>query len=272
MTISTEEFETMVHQLLEEETVRFDALCQIAQKVLPRSVKRWCDADDCLRGRGYEEDIMQNIQLKLMSTTISYFLLRDGVEGPVNRDPDGFRSWMFQVARNVTRDFGNCIRKNDFHTQPLQEDPDSEPDLPAEPEAIHTERLKEAVDIALQGDVQIYKTLTWLAQCLTILEADVSKHQSNGLIVEAFSKKTLSQMYQMLQDSAKEFPWLALTQAQHQKILDALNQPWDDKLRYADVCYEVFFMKKGGKNTISDWMNRMNNRIRRAMEDGSSND
>ena len=35
--------------------------------------------------------------------------------------------------------------------------------------------------------------------------------------------------------------------------------------------YSEFFMKKGGKATISDWVNRMNNMIKRVMSDEACN-
>ncbi len=275
MEITTEEFDLMVRQLLYDQEPSFDALCSLAEKNLRSSVKRWCYADSCLQGRGYEDDIMQEIQLRLMKNVVTRFLLRDGVSGPVNWDPQGFRSWMFRVASNCTKDFSERIRREDMKgggTLPEEVQDPNRHDLLTEEQEARVALLHRALDTVLEADVSVYKTLTWLAQFIFMLELPVTKIQSNGMIVDTFSQKTLGQMYDMLLSASVRIPWLVLTQNQQQRITQALQEPWCDGLCYGQATYEQFFMKKGGKKSISDWINRMNNIVRRAAEDGSSND
>jgi putative hydrolase of the HAD superfamily len=54
-----------------------------------------------------------------MKTTIAFFLLKDGVDGPVNNNPDGFRKWMITVARNLKKDFSDEVRDTDFKTDDI---------------------------------------------------------------------------------------------------------------------------------------------------------
>ena len=86
MRFTKEEFETMVQELLFSDPISFDMLCQIANKTLRSTVIHWCRLEDCLRGRGFEDDIMQEIYLRLMKTTVDYFLLRHDIEGAFNNN------------------------------------------------------------------------------------------------------------------------------------------------------------------------------------------
>lgn len=262
------EFDTMVQELLYREPISFEMLCRIADKTLRPSVVHWCILEDCLRGRGYEEDIMQEIYLRLMNTTIDYFLLREGIQGAFNDDPDGFEDWMFRVAENLKRDFANRVRGRDFRTREL--DPaamESLPDADFEEARERTERLQQAFSIVLSADVSVYKVLTWLAQFVFVLGYDVTKIKSNQLILEAFADKTLFEMYAMILTASKRIPWITVTGQQHERIMTALRKSWDDKVLYGEVKYSRFFMKQNGrvsgKKSISDWVNRINGMIQR---------
>ena len=264
-----EAFETMVRQLLYQEPVSFDMLCQIAEQTLRPAVKRWCDAEDCLRGRGYEEDILQEIHLRLIKTTVPFFLLRDGVDAPCNNDPEGFERWMYSVAKNVKRDFANRVRKRDFNTENLDDFPClAAPESDAAEREAYIAQLRKAFNVVLESDVSVYKVLTWLAQCVFILNQDISKIQCNELIIVLFAKNTLNDMYAMIQAASEKIPWIVITEEQNKKILEALRKKTSDGVIYGEVTYESFFMKQNGvisgKKSVSDWMNRMNAMIKRA--------
>ena len=161
-----EEFDIMVNQLLNKEPISFDMLCEIADKTLRPSVINWCKKEDCLRGRGYEDDIMQEIKLRFIKTTVSHFLLRDGIRGAYNNDPDGFEDWMFRVADNLKRDFANKIRKRDFKTEDI-DDPavvTLHVDDHDEGEE-HIERLKEAFSIVILSSRLIVPALILMRYC-----------------------------------------------------------------------------------------------------------
>ena len=271
MYFTHQEFSVMVDELLYQEPVSYDMLCCIAEKTLWNSVVSWCRKEDCLRGRGYEEDLMQEIYLRLIKTTVDYFLLRNGVDGPVNNDPEGFEDWMFRVADNLKRDFVARIRNRDYKTTDM-EDPELEniPDVEYDDGEEQIEKLKKAFSIVLSSDVGIYKILTWLAQFVFILDEDITKIKSNDLILHAFRNKTLYEMFEMIMTASKRIPWIVVTEQQRKRIMDALKQPWKGGIVYGDVRFSEFFMKHNGtvsgKKSISDWMNRMNNMIRRETE------
>jgi len=270
---SQSEFDVMVDELLYREPISYDMLCCIADKVLRKNVSIWCSTDSCLRGRGYEEDIMQEIYLRLIKTTISKFLLKDGADGSVNNDPSGFGAWVYTVGQNIKNDFSNKVRGIDFKTENFDDSleekfvaPEQELDTTDEKQ----EQLKEAFSIILSANVNIYKVLTWLAQFVFVINEDITKIESNDEIVLMFEEKTLFQMYDMLLSFSKNITWIDITDSQNARILKALNETWNDDIVYGDVKYKEFFMKymgeKSGKKSISDWMYRMNSMIKRKME------
>lgn len=275
MHFTRDEFDIMVNELLYSEPISFNMLCRIAEKTLRSSVIRWCKTEACLCGRGYEDDIMQEIHLRLIKTTVTYFLLRDGIDSPYNDDPEGFENWMFRVAENMKRSFANALRKTDFETEDI-DDP-SVPDIPDDDGSTgewFKEKLKEAFSIVLSLDIGIYKILTWVAQMVFILDLDITKIKSNELIITAFENKTLDEMYEMILIASARIPWLVITDEQNEKILKSLRKKQDDGVLYGETKYRVFFMKKdgevAGKKSISDWVNRINHMIRQKAKSGSN--
>ena len=268
MRFTNEEFAVMVDQLLYQETVCFDMLCQIAEKTLTPAVKRWCADEPCLKGRNYENDIMQDIHIRLMKTVITGFLLRENVDGPYNNDPEGFEDWLFTVAVNLKRDFANAVRGRDFKTDDLDDYQYlTAPDNGVEAELERIEKLKQALNIVLGANVGVYKVLTWLAQFVFVLDMGITKIQSNECILAAFEDKTLYQMYDMLLLASRQIPWMEITDRQHTQIVTALGKKWDAEHTYGETQYKAFFMKHNGeisgKKSISDWVNRLNTMIQR---------
>lgn len=264
------EFEKMTAELLDEKCVRFDTLCAVAEKTLRRSVEYWCASDGFLRGCGYENDIMQEIFLRLIKTCKTSFFLRDGVDGPVNNDPDGFKSWMFRVAINVKKDFSRAVWRREMHSAGAVSDDsitgggDIFEDVSLSEERI--KRLREAFAVVLESEMQVYKVLTWLALCIFILENGSTQKESSGEIIKCFENKTLGEMYASVKNPEAKISWLAFSEEQSDRIEKQLSEQWDSARKYADVTYGEFFMKKGGKASVSDWMNRMNNFVKRMVK------
>ncbi len=248
----------MTKELLEEEQVSYDMLCHIVDQTLRRAVSTWCYNDFDLRGKGLEEDILQDIQLRVIKTVIPFFLLRDGT---LNDDPVGFQKWLFTVGANIKRDYGNRFRKQMFTETAIDE---RIAERETEEILISKERialLAKAVDVVLNSDTRIYKILTWFAQSLLMLRLDVTKIESNLLILSRFSEVTLSEMLSILLSEAKSLPWLVIEEKTVARLQAALSEKREDGIPLGECRYQDFFMKKGGKATISDWVNRINHTI-----------
>lgn len=263
MRFSQEDFQLMVQEVLHTTPSRFDTLCRIATQTLEPMVVSWCRKDPALRGRGFEQDVMQGILLHLMKTVVHGFLLNDRAAEPYNDDPEGFERWMTTVAHNYHRDFANGVRRVDFSTvseEVLDTVVSSDEDW-----AVREEQqalLRRALNTVLAADVRVYKALTWLAQVLFIADQGLEHHKANALIVAMFENKTLYEMYDYILAHSKRIPWMTLSPQQHQRVMAALQKPWDDKRTYGEVEYHTFFMKyKGefsGSKSVSDWIHRIN--------------
>ena len=248
----------MTNELLDEEPVCYDMLCHIVDQTLRRAVSTWCYNDFDLRGKGLEEDILQDIQLRVIKAVVPFFLLR---EGTLNNDPVGFQKWLYTVGANIKRDYSNRFRKQLFSETEIDE---RIPGGETEEILISKERialLSRAVDIVLNSDTRIYKILTWFAQSLLMLRLDVTKIESNLLILSRFSETTLSEMLSILLAEAKSLPWLVIGGETVERLRSALLEKREDGIPFGACQYQDFFMKKGGKATISDWVNRINHSI-----------
>lgn len=268
--ISNEEFQIMVDELLVQKLPSSNMLAYIAEKNLKSWVRKWCAEDPALRGRGFEDDIMQSIHLKLMKTVVSKFLLNEGANGRVNYDPEGFGGWLYRVGYNLTKDYADGVRRRDFRSGELYDNLADEESEEVETSEEKIEKLKEAFSIAIASNKRIYIVLTWVSEYIFILNFDISKIKANDMVLMQFENTTLFEMNDMLMTAAKKIPWLNVTAEQKNMLSGALNKEWDGNRVYGEVRYSEFLMKKGGKKAISDWMNRMNNYIKRVMENGTS--
>lgn len=266
---SNEEFNMMISELIDEKHSSYDLLCSIADRTLRPTVKHWCAMEPALSGRNFEDDIMQDIFCRLIKTCVTFFLKKDNCGKFVNRDPDDFKSWMFKVAENIKRDTANTLRRRNFNVRGFEDgEVEQLPDCTEDEETIlyRQEKLARAFELVLNSDAKIYKVLTWLAQSLFIIQYDISKIESNHEIIKEFSEKSLFEMRDIIFQVAHYVPWLSISQSQIDKINCALNTVFRDNKPIGEMRYKDFFMKKGGKATISDWVNRMNNMIERLMK------
>lgn len=270
LNFTKEEFEVLVYELLYKKPASFDMLCNIAEKSLRGSVNYWFSTDALLKGCGLEDDLMQEIKIRLIKTTVSSFMLKNGVDAPFNNDPEGFGKWMYVVALNVKRDYFNAKREEYFHTVDIADYPDLSSEMYEDDAETKREELVQAFSIVLDSNVSIYKILTWIAQFVFYFNYDITRIQSNRKMVEEFEHKTLYEMFFMIINASVKIRWLVFTTEQKQKILEELRKKYDENTVYGDVKYCEFFMKnkdgeKSGSKSISDWVNRMDNIIRRRM-------
>ena len=258
-----EEFDVMLRELTVNDPPSFQMLAVIAEKTLRSSIVRWCREDKRLAGRQLEDDIMQTTIMRMMQKCITGFFLRTD---KLNDDPEGFNKWMFEVARNMTRDFADSQGRLDGRERGFEEG--EAENIAAEDDTEREaadERLAAAFAIIIDADVKIYKILTWLAECAFIIEHGKTKIESNAVLAEEFAEKTLRELCDTVYEFAENIPWMNFTPQQRRKIQAALCEPYENGKTYGETKYKEFFMKKDGKATISDWMNRMDGMIKRRL-------
>ena len=289
--ITQEEFDRIVHEMTAEKPARYDTLCAVAERLLWRKLERRVASTPALARCCTAEDLLSEVYIRLIKCTIPNFLYRDDT---LNNDPEGFARWVYTVAGNICRD--KCRSAAARQTVALDADPDDE-DAPylqiADPDAElpfevdeSTDMLRAAFERVLDMDVQVYKIITWAAQAVLILSADelkdiplkeeaeslgslakaqasgVTKIQSNELMIRAYEHMTLSEMWASVTAASARIPWLKISTAADDRLRKMLAAPFSKDVRYGDMVYADFFMKKGAKASISDWVNRINSGLK----------
>ena len=260
--IPKEKYEKMLHELFECEPICHQTLCEVVKEFLTPHIRNMCFHDSALRGGGYEEDILQNTTIRIIKHCIVGFFLR---EEQINTDLDEFEKWIFVVARNVKRDCsakvrkGLCLPIDDVERSLVDE-------VPEDGLEENREVLRWAVDrvFAMEG-VGVYKTLTWFAVSLVMLYEGETKIKSTDYVYEYFKDKTLFEMYDILMRYSKKLDWLHISHLHKKRIEQVLNEPYFG-MKTGELKYHQLFTKKGGKGSISDWIYKINKKLKEKRE------
>jgi hypothetical protein len=265
-----EEFDIMIQEVLYQKPESYDMLCVITKKSVFSTIRDACYKIRCLRFRDLAEDILDDVYVKVMSNAVDGFLRKDGLDAPIQDDPEKFSGWVRTIARNTIIDYINTYSREDRRTAPLEDELGPvggwDPEKTEERQA-HREQLEKAMRIVLDSDIGIYKVLTWLAMYTFMLVFDLTKIESNDQIIAAFEEKTLNEMYDTIRAAARWIPWLQVLEAYDEKIRAALQESFCEKQTYGETVYRDLFMKQNGvpsgKKSISDWENRIHTSIRK---------
>ena len=258
MRLNREEFDTILHELFVEEPARFDTLCDVVGREILPTVRSWCATDNALVGRGCEDDIVQDTIVKVIKYCVTGFFLRNGRTEP-NTNSDEFCRWVTTVAKNVKRDYSNSYRERIFvDYDELEERIGDE---------IGEDHIDEEVasvfDIVFTLDMGVHKLLAWLSVSLTILGETDTRIVATETVVDKFANKTLDQMWSYILTRLRNYPSLMPTETEIANVYASLNKC--DKLgfRIGEREFYTFFMAKGGKYSVSDWLHKINQLIKR---------
>ena len=264
-------YEEKFHQVIEgfrrqDESVK-PILVEITNAAVAKVVNKWASGRAPSDAVEFKENAYQDINAHVWKKFLFGFLMKDGPEGQINDNLYSYIAWARTAAENVLRDkYRKEVRYKKAQDIVVEKAVDS--DLTTcnlgEKRTEAKEQLKSAFDIVLSRDIEIYKVLTWIAEFLLVLEYNADMIGIRELIEVSFADVTLDEMARLLEWRADDFEWLEMSSEQKQKVSQALDKPWKDGRRYGDVKYKECFMKKGGRYTISDWINRVNNLVRRS--------
>lgn len=254
-----EEFETIFHEIVVERPSCYDTMLMIAERMLEGSVCKWCNEDPYLNGDDYHiHEVMQLIRIRLYQKCVTGFFMRNGEP---NYDPDGFKNWVFTVALNVKRDYAKKVRLRSFKEGNGSEG--SEPADPPgdEPLVVSDEeiaKLNQAFRTVIGHLSKVHIILTWLATMLLIAVRGYSKIDATDDLVRLFDSMTLDAMLNLILRFATAIPWLRLEESGLASLKERLNKTDKSGVRIGDKTYHDFYMKKGAKASVSDWVYRMN--------------
>ncbi|MBQ4556450.1 MAG: sigma-70 family RNA polymerase sigma factor [Clostridia bacterium] len=264
--ISQNEFDQIIVELIYTKPAKYDALCAAATALLEKPLRRKFTTTPALAATCTYEDVLSEVYIRLIKSAVPSFFYRNET---LNDDCSGFCKFVYTVAANICRD---KIRYYAAHTSvPIEtDDEDAIPLQISDPtadkmfhEQENIEILRQAFETVLLMDAQVYKIITWVAQAVMILSEGVSKIESNDLLVSRYEKMTLDSMWAEIRRAADKLSWLKVSESVDAHLRKILDSPFNSNVRYGDMRYADFFMKKGAKASISDWVNRINSVVRR---------
>lgn len=253
----------------------FETLLHLAYDRLRPLLNRWCLRDVRLHTEQDTDDVMQTVCVKLMQNSVTGYFLRENTAYTTERNATSFAAWVTLLAHNVERDFARAAARKAARERGMEPEEEAffldASTLPDESREYTEELLNAAFEVVLNADMQVYKVLTWVANSLYMLHTAAKAKDAKTALVATFSDMTLYQMRDLLFQASAQITWLRVSPAQKQRIACKLAEPYDAERCYGQVKYADFFMKKGGKATVCDWVSRMNERIKRVMMNDTSN-
>ena len=254
---TNEEYQIMIDELTKQESASFDMMCLIAERTLKPLIKKWCYESEDLRYRQYEDDIMQDTQIRLIKTCVTHFLRREDRQYKINDDPDEFCAWIKTVGKNMTKDKAKEVRKQDFHTAALTREIPA-PDEFRKIEDDTEERFAEAFHIAVRAPRNPHIVLTWIMQSILSVYYDIKRIKATQVIEETVSDKTLFEMWDMILGMLEELPALRTSDDENDYMTSRLDETNAENEKVGDTVYRDYYGNRGGKTAISDWIYRMN--------------
>ena len=270
------EFETMVSEISSKDGTSYNALYRIAEHFLKPYIKKLCYNNAVLRNLNLADDIFHDALVEIIKGCVDKFLYRDGV---LNNDPEGFLKWMYTVARNIVVDCSKKHGAKSYNEMSIVNDEGETVDIPSQSNpliAIETrEMLTECFKAAIHMDCELHIIFAWVLRAIVLSKCDLNtvevgkkdeliENKANEIVVTTFQNLTMSEIYTVIVLESAHLPWMVITESDDREILSKLAQVKNGVV-LGDRVYNSFFMKKGGKATISDWVYRMNQRILKAL-------
>lgn len=249
---------------------KYDNLVIFVHNLLHKRVKRWCYNDLFLRGGMHEDDVMQEIQIRIIKKCEAYFF--KPVDGKTEKNCDDFKAWCYRVAKNYFITY--CVKRKNRKEVELELSIKCDDDLASsnfdldveasEETDANRQELKRCFEIVLDLKSKPHIVLTWLSVSLYMLYSNSSKIEATHMIVEKFSGLTLDEMLRVIIILSARCGWIELSERQCRKQMEKLEVV--DKntgKKIGEMRYEEFYMSKGPEMSISDWINRVNEQIKK---------
>ena len=262
MQISSVDFNSMMAELFEYDTPKFDSMCKIARDQLTPLVTKWCVTNPSLRDKGLEDEIIQKTSVRLIRYSLDKFFFAGGREEP-NNDPEQFCKWMCAIAKNVAKDEIKSLKSKRYSDITELSDflPADEEDYFAREDA--SKILEGVIEAVVGRRIGVHKLLVWLL----LIAASANNGAKNSVIIAAIVKKygaePLNKLYKGVQHQFTLHPYLYLASGTKATIALALSAPDGDKT-VGETRLEEYFGRSEGKYVISDWIYKINLSVRRS--------
>lgn len=269
--IKEEDVRNIAAELTGSESFVVSPLYEVMRKTSFPAICAKCRSTACLRDRAVEEDIFQDVYIRVWTHAFRILFTDEGL----NADPVVFARWLATVTKNRISDYIRRASGQDARTEVRRRGADGQDEDPflrvAAPD-FSEERdrarglLLEAVDRVMGKGSSLHIDLAWLAYMLLVLTEGAERGKASGLVALRYGDLTLREMYQAVVCDAHTVSWMRISSAALEQMQSRLLEKDEKGVVYGRAVFSSFFMKKGGAASVSDWVNRVNGRIRKILE------
>lgn len=238
------------------------------------------------------EDLKQEIELKIFKS-IEFGYFGNGKNGADNLQPENFCRWMYTIARNTLCDYYKITEKRNQMEIDLifNNDDDCFEGVNLKPGSYksgicdieqecfltdETELFFESYNEVVHMNAPTYKVLSWMIYGLYIIILEkkaASFVEENCESMELFEiLDHFMRMMTVYTDALSENHIVhekkELIEEWYNLLYKRLSDEEYDGLAVGNCVYNTFFMKKGGKASVSDWVNRINAKLRKCEQKG----
>ena len=247
-------------------------LYPLLRKTVYRSVCAQCRTASCLRGKGLEEDILHDVWIRVWNHAYRVLFAESGV----NDDPKAFAAWLATVTNNRVRDYIRRVSREEARLAIEREDgerdeEESAIERVAAPVADRDaqdgaeELLERVVGYVMEHVTSAHVNLAWLAFTAAVVADGEERSRAAKNVVNRYADTKLNEMFRDVLKRAAAVPWLRDAVAPGGKLRSGIGEKMA-KQGSGDKEFSAFFMSKGGEASVSDWVNRVNSRIRKEMQ------
>ena len=264
-------FADMIREITCRDGASYDSLFRISESFLKPYIKKIMSYYPIYNNLDMSEDLYHDVILCLIKTSVDGFLYKDGT---LNDDPDGYLRWIYTVAKHIvqnnarklTAKYGSEQTVTDENGEQIDFEDKTDDYMRIEAE----ETLRMCFDSALNSDTSVYILFAWILRAIVLTQSDlklygnsdISERKACEFVVNNFGDLTLGVIYAAITVYCKKIPWMRIDSENDERIVSLL-QSEKDGVHLGDKKLSDFFMKKGGNATVSDWINRVNSRIKR---------
>ena len=267
-------FSDMIAEITCRDGARYDAMLRISECFLKPYIKKLMSHYSIFNNLDVSEDIYHDVVLCLIKTSVDGFLYKDGT---LNDDAEGYLRWIYTVAKHVVQNNARKLTLKYNIEESATDDNGEQIDIADGSNDYNSleaeETLRLCFNAALSSNTSIYILFAWILRAIILSQTDqklfenstASERKACEFVVINFGEQTLSVIYAAISVYCEQVSWMKISREANERITDLL-QTGNDGVLLGDKKLSDFFMKKGGNATVSDWINRMNARIRRIIE------
>ena len=249
--IKEEDVRNIAAELTGSESFVVSPLYEVMRKTSFPAICAKCRSTACLRDRAVEEDIFQDVYIRVWTHAFRILFTDEGL----NADPVVFARWLATVTKNRINDYIRRASGQDARTEVRRRGADGQDEDPF---------LR--VDRVMGKGSSLHIDLAWLAYMLLVLTEGAERGKASGLVALRYGDLTLREMYQAVVWDAHTVSWMRISSAALEQMRSRLLEKDEKGVMYGRAVFSSFFMKKGGAASVSDWVNRVNGRIRKILE------